>query len=144
MTALAAAAAILAGWAAAEVASVTYTPITANSGTISDPLSGMQGWLTDGLFAVTLILMLATMAALRPGVRRRAVVLLLPALVTTALVCWGFQGFVPTGPPFGPLMLSPLQWQDLVLVPVIGVVAGFTGLRLYERLLRRRESEKPG
>jgi len=144
VTALAAAAAILAGWAAAEVASVTYTPITANSGTISDPLSGMQGWLTDGLLAVTLILMLATMAALRPGVRRRAVVLLLPALVTTALVCWGFQGFVPTGPPFGPLMLSPLQWQDLVLVPVIGVVAGFTGLRLYERLLRRRESEKPG
>jgi len=144
VTALAAAAAILAGWPAAEVASVTYTPITANSGTISDPLSGMQGWLTDGLFAVTLILMLATMAALRPGVRRRAVVLLLPALVTTALVCWGFQGFVPTGPPFGPLMLSSLQWQDLVLVPVIGVVAGFIGLRLYERLLRRRESEKPG
>ena len=124
-------------------AAATYTPLTANSGTISDPLSGMQGWLTDGLFAVILILMLATIAALQPGVRRRAVVLLLPAFVTTALVCWGFQGFRPTGPPFGPLMLSPLQWQDLVLVPLIGVVACFTGLRLYERLLRRPESEEP-
>jgi hypothetical protein len=102
---------------------VTYTPITANSGSISDPWSGLEGWLTDGLFAVTLIL--------------------LPALVTTALVCWGFQGFRPAGPPFGPLMLSPLQWQDLVLVPVIGVVAGLIGLRLYERLLRRR-SERAG
>jgi hypothetical protein len=143
VTALAAAAAILAGWPAVEVASVTYTPLTANSGTISDPLSGMQGWLTDGLFAVILILMLATIAALQPGVRRRAVVLLLPAFVTTALVCWGFQGFRPTGPPFGLLMLSPLQWQDLVLVPLIGVVACFIGLRLYERLLRRPESEEP-
>jgi hypothetical protein len=44
-----------------------------------------------------------------------------PSLVS--LVCWGFQGFRPAGPPFSPLMLSPLQWQDLVLVPVIGVVA---------------------
>jgi hypothetical protein len=141
---LAAAAAILAGWPAAEMASVTYTRLTANSGTISDPLSGTEGWLTDGLFAVTLILMLATIAALRPAVRRRAVVLLLPAFVTTALVCWGFQGFLRTGLPFDPLMLSPLQWQDLVLVPVIGVVACFIGLRLYERLLRRREAEKAG
>jgi hypothetical protein len=41
-------------------------------------------------------------------------------------------------------VLSPFQWQDLVLVPVIGVVAGFIGLRLYERLLRRRGSEKAG
>jgi len=64
-------------------------------------------------------------------------------LVTTALVCWGFQGFRPAGPPFGPLMLSPLQWQDLVLVPVIGVVTGLIGLRLYERMLRRR-SERAG
>jgi hypothetical protein len=30
----------------------------------------------------------------------------------------------------------------LVLVPVIGVVAGFTGLRLYERRRRRREPEQ--
>ena len=51
MTALAVAAAILAGWPAAEVAAVTYTPLTANSGTISDPLSGLEGWLTDALFA---------------------------------------------------------------------------------------------
>jgi hypothetical protein len=89
--ALAAAAAILAGWPAAEVAPVTYTRLTANSGTISDPLSGMEGWLTDGLFAVTLILMLATIAALRPAVRRRAVVLLLPAFVTTALASDGLD-----------------------------------------------------
>jgi hypothetical protein len=88
--------------------------------------------------------MLAAIAALRPAVRRRAVVLLLPAFVTTALVCWGFQGFLPTGPPFGPLMLSPLQWGALVLVPAIGVAAGLVGLRLYERLLRRREPEKTG
>ena len=57
-----------------------------------------------------------------------------------ALACWGFRGFLPTGTPFGPLVLSPLQWQDLVLVPVIGVVAGFIGLRLYERLLHRRKA----
>jgi hypothetical protein len=54
------------------------------------------------------------------------------------------RGFLPAGTPFGPLVLSPFQWQDLVLVPVIGVVAGFTGQRLYERLLRRRGSEKAG
>ena len=103
VTALAVAAAILAGWPAAEVAAVTYTPLTANSGTISDPLSGMEGWLTDGLFAGILILMLAAIVALRPAVRRRAAVLLLPAFVTTALVCWGFQGWLPTGTLFGPL-----------------------------------------
>jgi hypothetical protein len=74
----------------------------------------------------------------------RAAVLLLPGFVTTALVCWGFQGFLPTGPPFGPLMLSPLQWQLLVLVPVIGVAACLTGLRLYERLLRRRTATAEG
>jgi hypothetical protein len=107
VTALAAAAAILAGWPAVEVAFVTYTPITASSGTISDPLSGIDGWLGDGLFAGILILMLAAIAALRPAVRRRAAVLLLPAFVTTALACWGFQGFLPTGPPVGLLVLSP-------------------------------------
>ena len=112
VTALAAAAAILAGWPAVEVAFVTYTPITANSGTISDPLGGIAGWLNDGLFAATLILMAAAIAALRPAVRRRAAVLLLPAFVTTALACWGFRGFLPGGLPLGLLMLSPLQWQD--------------------------------
>lgn len=137
-TALTAAAAILAGWPAVEVATVTYSPITANSGTISDPLSGIAGWLNDGLFATILILMLAAIAALRPAVRRRAAVLLLPAFVTTALACWGFRGFLPDGLPFGLLMLSPFQWQVLVLVPVIGVVAGLIGLRSYELLLRRR------
>jgi hypothetical protein len=143
-TALAAAAAILAGWPAVEVAAVTYTPVTANSGTISDSLSGSEGWLGDGLFACTLILMLAAIVALRPAVRRRTAVLLLPALVTTTLACWGFRGFLPAGPPLGLLMLSPLHWQVLVLVPVIGVVGCFAGLRLYERLLRRREPEKTG
>jgi hypothetical protein len=132
-TALAAAAAILAGWPAVEVAFVRYTPTGANSGVISDPLARTEGWLGDGLFAVTLILMLAAIAALRPAVRRRAAVLLLPALVTTTLACWGFRGWLPTGPPVGLLMLSPLKWQFLVLVPVLGVAAGFTGLRLYER-----------
>ena len=127
-----------------EVAFVTYTPITANSGTIADPLGGIAGWLNDGLFAAALILIAAAIAALRPAVRRRATVLLLPAFVTTALVCWGFRGFLPGGLPLGLLMLSPLQWQDLVLVPVIGVVACFIGLRLYERRLRRRAATSAG
>jgi hypothetical protein len=76
-------------------------------------------------------------------VRGRAAVLLLPALLTTTLACWGFRGFVPAGPPMGLLALSPFHGQDLVLVPVIGVVAGFTALQFYERLLRRREPGKP-
>ena len=42
VTALAGAAAILAGWPAVEVAFVTRTPITANSGTISDPLAARR------------------------------------------------------------------------------------------------------
>jgi DNA-binding HxlR family transcriptional regulator len=63
--------------------------------------------------------------------------LLVPAFVTTVLACWGFRGFRPTGIPLGPLVLT--SWQALVLVPVIGVIAGFTGLRVYERLLRRRD-----
>jgi hypothetical protein len=117
---------------------------TANTGAISDPLAGSEGWLGDGLFAGTLILMLAAIVALRPAVRRRAAVLLLPAFVTTTLTCWGFRGFLPGGVPFGLLMLSPLEWQALVLVPVIGVVAGLIGLRLYERLLCRREPEETG
>lgn len=140
VTALAAAAAILAGWPAVDVAFVTYSPIGADSGTISDPLSGIEGWLGDGLFAGTLILMLIAIATLRPVVRRRAAVLLLPAFVTTTLACWGFRGFLPDGPPVGLLMLSPLKWEVLVLVPVIGVIAGFIGLRLYESLLGRRGS----
>jgi len=141
-SAVAAAAAIVAGWPAVEVAFVRYTPITAHGGAISDPLADSGGWLGDGLFAGILILLIAAIAALRPAVRRRAAVLLLPAFVTTALACWGFRGFRPTGIPFGPLVLTSFQWQALVLVPVIGVVAGLAGLRLYERLLRRRESEQ--
>jgi hypothetical protein len=141
-TALAAAAAILAGWPAVEVSFMTYTPIGASAGRISDPLSGSEGWLGDGLFAVALILMLIAIAALRPAVRRRAAVLLLPAFVTTTLACWGFRGFRPAGPPVGLLVLSPMKWEVLVLVPLIGVVAGFAGLRLRERQLRRREPEK--
>jgi len=137
VTALAAAAAILAGWPAVEVAFVRYTPMTANSGTISDPLSGSEGWLGDGLLAVALILALIAIAALRPAVRRRAAALLLPALLTTTLACWGFRGFVPVGPPIGLLVLSPVQWEVLMLVPLTGVVVGFIGLRLYERLLTR-------
>ena len=39
------------------------------------------------LFAATLILTLAAIAVLRPAVRRRAIVLLLPAFVTAALAC---------------------------------------------------------
>jgi hypothetical protein len=57
-------------------------------------------------------------------------------VAVSALVCWGFQGFLPSGPPAGLLVLSPLHWEALMLVPVVGVVAGFTGLRLYERRLR--------
>ena len=64
--------------------------------------------------------------------------------MTTTLACWGFQGFLPAGPPFGLLVLSPLHWQALVLVPVTGVATGFIGLRLYERLLRRRTATAQG
>jgi hypothetical protein len=135
---LTAAAVILAGWPAVEARAVRYTSVTANSGRISDSLSGNEGWLSDGLFAVILVLLVAAIVALRPAVRRRALVLLLPAFVTTALACWGFRGWAPSGTPFGPLMLSPLQWHLLVLVPAIGVAACFTGLRVYERWLRRR------
>ena len=135
---LTAAAVILAGWPAVEAWAVRYTPVTATSSRISDSLSGNEGWLSDGLFAVILVLLVAAIVALRPAVRRRALVLLLPAFVTTALACWGFRGWGPSGTPFGPLMLDPLQWQLLVLVPAIGVAACFTGLRVYERWLRRR------
>jgi hypothetical protein len=90
----------------------------------------------------TLVALAGMLGWRRAAARRRAAVLLLPAFVTTALVCWGFRGFLPGGLPLGLLVLSPLQWQDLVLVPVIGVVACFIGLRLYERRLRRREAEK--
>jgi hypothetical protein len=34
-------------------------------------------------------------------------------------------------------MLSPMKWEFLVLVPLIGVVAGLAGLRFYERRVRR-------
>ena len=51
--------------------------------------------------------MLIAIATLRPVVRRRAAVLLLPAFVTTTLACWGFRSLLPDGPPVGLLMLSP-------------------------------------
>jgi hypothetical protein len=47
----------------------------------------------------------------------------------------GVPGFLPGGLPLGLLVLSPLEWQALVLVPVIGVAAGFVGLRLAADLL---------
>jgi hypothetical protein len=143
VTAFAAAPAILAGRSAVETAFIRYTPRPGTFGTISDPLSGSERWLGAGLFAVALILTLTVIATLRPAVRRRAAVLLLPALLTTTLACWGFRGFVPAGPPVGLFALSPFHGQDLVLVPVIGVVAGFIVLQFYERLLRRREPGKP-
>jgi hypothetical protein len=37
-------------------------------------------------------------------------------------------------------VLSPLEWEVLVLVPVVGVAACFAGLRLYERLLRHHHA----
>jgi hypothetical protein len=91
--------------------------------------------------AVTALAAAAAILAGWPAVRRRAVVLLVPAFLTTTAACWGFQGFLPDGPPFGLFVLSPLRWQALVLVPVISVIAGFTGLRLYERQLRRGPEE---
>lgn len=102
-TALAVAAGILAGWPAVEVPFVRYIPAFA-------------GWLGDGIFAATLVLMLAAIIALRPAVWRRVVVLLLPVFLGTTLICWGFRGL-----PAGTL--------------VIGVAAGFAALRLHERRL---------
>ena len=143
VTALAAAAAILAGWPAVEAWSVTYTPVTANSGTISDSLAGIEGWLGDGLFAATLILILAAIAALRPAVRRRAAVLLLPARDHGAGLL-GLPGFPADRDAVRPASAEPAAVARSGAGTSYRRGRRLHGLRLYERLLRRHESERPG
>ena len=142
VTALAAAAAVVAGWPAAEMAFVRYTPVTAHSGTISDPLSGIGG--------------MAERRALRRHPNsddrrdRRAAARGAPAGRRPLAAGLRDHGAGVLGVPGLPAerdsvrlaRAEPVQWQALVLVPVIGVITCFIGLRLYERLLRRREPEK--
>jgi hypothetical protein len=137
VTAVSVAAALLAAWPAVLAATVTVTAAPGGGTVAYSPLSGGEGFLADGLLAFVLIVLLLVVARLSPAIRRRVVISLLPAVVTTALVEWTFGGFIASSQRFvHPVQLTAPQWAALALVPVLGFAAGLIWLARHERMLR--------
>lgn len=97
------------------------------------------GFVNYGLAAAALLGLLAGVTRLSPAVRRRVLILVIPALAAWALVEWEFGGFIASRPWFPPpVPLTVPQWAVLAAVPVLGLIAGMTWLGRHERMLRRR------
>jgi hypothetical protein len=144
-TAIAAAAALLAAWPTIEEASVTFTPNAGGGGIASSPFFGVQGFVTDGLLALVMIVVLVAVGRLIPAVRRRVVILLLPTVGALALVSWTFGGFLASSPRYlHPVLMTPPQWAVLVLVPVASFCGGLIWLGRYERFLSTERGTAAG
>jgi hypothetical protein len=136
-TAIAIAAAVLAAWPAVENASVTWRRSPSGGWVESSSLVGFVGPLTDGVLGCAVIVALAAFIRLGPDVRRRVIVVLLPAIVTTALVSWGWLGYMPGWLASLDVFYSG-QWGMFELVPATSSAAGLIWLYGWEYLRRTR------
>jgi hypothetical protein len=97
-----------------------------------------QGILDAGFAAALAASVLVAVGRLSYPVRRRVVILVLPAAAAAALVRWTFGGFIASSPRFvHPVLLTVPQWAALGAVPVLAFVAGTMWLRRHERMLHR-------
>ena len=86
--------------------------------------------------AVCVLALLAT-ARLDPPVRRRLLVLGAPAVALAILIRLGFGGFAASSTRFSPpVLLVPVQWIVLALVPPLTLAAGIALVDRRERILR--------
>jgi len=83
--------------------------------------------------AVLVVALAAVVLRLAPSVRRRVVVLALPAAATGLVVLWAFRDLLAPSPPFG-YLIAP-QWIVLVAVPVLTFALGARLVARYERKL---------
>lgn len=132
--AVAAGAAMIPGWPALQAATVTIRPAAGTASgvvaIVSSPLSGGLSWFNDGALACTVVVLTVAIGWLRPAVRRRVAILLVPATVVTATVCW--LGAIA-------LLIHPMVYPDLislVLVPAASAGVGLAATALGRRVAR--------
>jgi hypothetical protein len=131
MTAVAAAGVVVAA-AFSSVASPGPYPV------VSSPLAGISGLLRYALLALMGAALLVAALRLSPAVRRRVLLLAVPALAAGAVVHWAFGGFLASSPQFPqPVLLTAPQWAALAAVPVLGLVTGMIWLGRHERMLHQ-------
>jgi len=100
------------------------------------PLFRVDGDLRFGLMVLLGGTLLVAAGRLALAVRRRVLLLFLPALAAGILVHWTFGGFLAASSRFRPpVPLTGPQWAALAAVPVLGLVLGVTWLNRHERML---------
>jgi hypothetical protein len=138
ITALLAAAAVLAAAPAIESPFTTVTMVYGGGASVSNPLFGIWELLRKGLFIGLAGTVLAAVAQLDAAARRRVVVLAVPAAAAATLTAWGFGGFLASSQRFvHPLLLTAPQWAALGAVPVLALAAGMALLSRHEQMLRQ-------
>jgi hypothetical protein len=101
---------------------------------VYSPLPGISGHLGYATLALMGAMLLVPAARLGPAVRRRVLLLSLPALAMGALVRWTFGAFLVSNPGFArPILPNAPELVILAAVPVLGLVTGMAWLRRRER-----------
>jgi hypothetical protein len=86
--------------------------------------------------AVLVVVLAVVVLRLAPAIRRRVIVLALPAAVTALVVMYTFNGFVQSSARFDPpVYLETPQWIALFAVPVLAFAFGAWMIARYERKL---------
>jgi hypothetical protein len=87
-------------------------------------------------YALALVIGLVAMRLADGGVRRRLFVLTAPAIALSAVITFGFGGFVASSRRFDPpVLLVPEQWVVLMVVPILTLFVGVAWVRRRERRL---------
>jgi hypothetical protein len=99
------------------------------------PVAGHRPVVSIAL-TVLVVLLAVLVLRLSPAVRRRVVLLGLPAAVTQLVVLWTFNGYLQSSPRFDPpVYLVAPQWISLVAVPILVFAFGAWLIARYERRL---------
>jgi hypothetical protein len=95
------------------------------------------GLATVLAYLAVCVLALLAAARLDPPVRRRLFVLGAPAVALAIVIRLGFGGFAASSTRFSPpVLLVPVQWIVLALVPLLTLAAGIALVGRRERILR--------
>jgi hypothetical protein len=105
-------------------------------GVFSDGPLGAAGLARLIAYLVAAIVALIAFRHTDGRVRRRLLVLLMPAVSVAAMIKLTFNGFMESSVRFNPpVLLEPEQWVALVAVPVTAFLAGLVWLHRRERRL---------
>jgi hypothetical protein len=125
LTAVLAAALVLAAFPIVEGATTTVMIYPDGAGTASSPLFGIDGLLKIGLLTMLALAVLVAVLRSGPAARRRVMVLAAPVAAVAALA-----GRTPGAP-----------WPALVVAPAVALAGGLVMLARYEGMLRRVRRE---